>query len=396
MISRITCLLVFVVGSLSSGIYAQAGFGSVRSSVGAFMHADSAIRSAIHDSVFPGAVVVVGNGKGIVYERAYGQYDYSDSAKPMTINTVFDLASLTKVMATTPAAMKLHEEGRLLLDKAVTDYIPAFAQNGKAQVTIRNLLLHNSGLPPGKPFHRTCRDENEALDSLFAMPLSYKTGTKTVYSDLGLIVIGKVIEGVTGMSLDVFVRKTFYEPLGMQETTFNPPDSLWKRIAPTEVEYNVRVTNKLGRVRNPITRLMNGVTGHAGLFSTGENLSKMALLLLNDGIYSGRRYLLGRTITLFTRSEGTQSSRALGWDTKDANDNCAAGHYFSSAAYGHTGFTGTSVWIDPVRRFYVVLLTNRTYQMRDTNRILVVRPLIHDAIMQSYNILENNGNPLVK
>jgi beta-N-acetylhexosaminidase len=344
------------------------------------------IRSAVLDSVFPGAVLLVGNSRGIVYEKAYGRYDYSDSAKPTTINTVFDLASLTKVIATTPAAMKLYEERKLPLDSPVAHYIPAFAQNGKARVTIRNLLLHNSGLPAGKPLYRICKSEKEALDSLYAMPLSYETGTRTVYSDLGMIVLGKVIEGITGMPLDAFVRETFYGPLGMRETMFKPPDSLWTRIAPTEIENNSRVTHETGKVHNPITRLMNGVTGHAGLFSSAEDLSKMALMLLNGGVSNGRRYLQQRTITLFTTRQGMKSSRALGWDTRDDNDKSEAGQYFLPAAFGHTGFTGTSIWIDRGKHVFVVLLTNRTYQMRNRNKILVTRPLIHDAVCRDLGI----------
>ena len=393
---KLNLLAFFLITLFFKDTYALRDVTKVETSAHAFVQTDSVILRAVKDSVFPGAVLFVGNGRGIIYEKAYGHYDYSGSAKPMSINTIFDLASLTKVIATTPAAMKLYEEGKLLLDTPVAHYIPSFAQNGKAHVTIRNLLLHNSGLPPDKPLYKICKNEKEALDSLYAMPLSYKTGTKYVYSDLGMIVLGKVIEGIAGMPLDVFVRKTFYEPMGMRETMFNPPDSLWESIAPTEVEYNVRVIHKPGKVHNPITKLMNGVTGHAGLFSTAENLSKIALLLLNDGMYNGMRYFSQRTIKLFTTRQGTQSSRALGWDTKDDNDKSAVGHYFSPTAFGHTGFTGTSIWIDPVLRVFVILLTNRTYQMHDRNKILVIRPLVHDAVIHDLKILKNKKKTLNK
>jgi CubicO group peptidase (beta-lactamase class C family) len=347
-----------------------------------FSNVDSIILSAIQDSVFPGAVLFIGNKHNILYKKAYGYRDYSENAWPVKTSTLFDLASLTKVIATTSAIMKLYEQQKLDLNAAVANYIPQFAQNGKADVTIRNLLLHNSGFPAGKPFYKFCKTEQEAYDSLYAMPLRYKTGTKTIYSDLGFITLGKIVETISKEPLEVFIHKNFFTPLRMKDTMFNPHD-LWIRIAPTEPEYNYRMTKKTGKPKNKITQLMGGVAGHAGLFSSAEDLSRIALLFLNKGVYNGKSYLNKSTIKLFNTRQSENSTRALGWDTGNGNPNRQISHLFSESAFGHTGFTGTSIWMDPELNLFVILLTNRTYEMTDRNEINRIRPLVHDEIIRS-------------
>ena len=344
---------------------------------------DQLVNQAIQDSLFPGAVLLVGHRSDVLYEKSYGRYDYALESQPMSLAAVFDLASVTKVMATTVAVMRLYEEGEIDLDAHVADYIPPFAQTGKGHVTFRHLLVHESGFPPGKPFYRFCRSEEEAYDSLYAMPLAYPTGTKTVYSDLGFITLGRLVEVVSGVPLEEYVSGHFYQPLGMTSTAYNPPAGMWPNIAPTEPEHNYRLTNRPGSAKNRITQLMNGVAGHAGLFSTARDLSKVAVMLLQEGTYQGQRYFRESTIQLFTGRQSEQSSRGLGWDTGNGEGKHRTGHYFSAAAFGHTGFTGTSVWIDPEHNLFIIFLSNRTYQMKDRTRMYSFRPLLHDKIMEA-------------
>ena len=342
----------------------------------------SIIENAIQDSVFPGAVLVVGNKNIILYKKAYGFTDYSKNAWTVKTSTIFDLASLTKVIATTSAIMKLYEQQKLELNNPVSNFIPQFDQNGKSQVTIRNLLLHNSGFPAGKPFYKFCTTKQEAYDSLYAMPLIYETGTKTIYSDLGFITIGKIVEVITKESLEKFVHNNLFAPLLMKDTMFNPT-KLWQRISPTEPEHNFRLIKKPGKPKNKITQLMNGVAGHAGLFSTAEDLSKFAILYLNNGIFKGKQYFKKSTIKLFTTRASENSTRALGWDTGNGNPKRQISNLFSKSAFGHTGFTGTSIWMDPELDLFIIFLTNRTYKMTDRGKINKIRPLVHDEIIRT-------------
>lgn len=347
-----------------------------------FSDVDSVVYKGIIDSIYPGGVLVIGNGKGIIYKKAYGGYDYSESAIRYQAETIFDLASVTKVLATTLATMKLYEQGKIDLSVPVAKYIPDFAQNGKDSVLIRNLLLHNSGFQPGRPFHQFCSKSVEVYDSLYATPLVYGTGSGYVYSDLNFITLGKIVEVVSGETLDRFCFDNFYEPMGLQHTMFNPPDSLWLMIAPTEVDFNYYLTRRPGTVRNQITRLLNGVAGHAGLFSSAVDIAQLAIMLINYGNYRGERILNKPTVELFTQSYSVESTRGLGWDTGNGAEEHRVGNTFSSSAYGHTGYTGTSLWIDPERDIFIVFLTNRTYGGHIDGRIYTFRPLLHDTIIR--------------
>jgi len=347
----------------------------------AFIKVDNIIKKAIQDSAFPCAVLLVAKDGVIVHHKAYGTYDYSPHSRQIDVNTIFDLASVTKVIATTSAAMKLYDEGKLDLDEKVASYIPRFAQNGKENVTVRNLLVHDSGLPAWKPFYKTCASDKQVLDSIYASPLEYPTGTKMVYSDLGIITLGKIIEKVAGMTLDKYVAQEFFRPLGMEHTMYNPPDSLIKRIAPTEIDNYWRMRTVRGRVHDENAAMLGGVSGHAGLFSTAADLAIIIQMLLNGGEYGGKRYLREETVKLFTKKQSDLSSRALGWDTKSPGGS-SAGTLLSPTSFGHTGFTGTSIWADPERRLFVILLTNRVYPTRDNVKIIQVRPVVHDAVVE--------------
>jgi len=347
-----------------------------------FTNIDKVIQSAITDRVFPGAVVLVSKEGKIIYEKAFGHLTYDDTSAVVTTNTIYDIASLTKVIATTTAAMICYDRNLFDLEDPVPKYIPDFAHNGKENVTIKNLLLHNSGLPSFKPFYKKYSSPDEVINDIYSTPLQYQPGTKTIYSDLGIITLAKVIEKVTGKSLDDFSQAEIFKPLDMNSTYFNPPDSLKYKIAPTEYDNYWR--NKLvwGKVHDETAFMLNGVAGHAGLFSTASDISHLLLMLLNVGNYNSKRIIKGKTIQLFTKRYSQQSTRALGWDTK-SNTGSSAGDLFDSTSFGHLGFTGTSVWIDPKRDLFVVFLTNRVYPTRKNKKLHKVRPALHNAIIKA-------------
>lgn len=374
---------------------------------------DSIMHYWIAKGAFPGGQLLVARNGMIVYDKAFGLIDTSLYSRRVQLNTMYDLASLTKVAATTLAAMKLYDEGKLDLYAPVAKYIPQFAENGKGHVTIENLLVHDSGLPPDPPHYlwdtsaipkaqlqRLLRNPHEFVypdsfgsnfyaahqamyDSIYATPLAYKTGTKMVYSDINMIVLGKVIEKITGMPLNTYLDQNFYKPLGMTHTMFNPPSYLWSNCAAEEYDSAAGYLLQ-GVVHDENARSLGGVSGHAGLFSTSQDLAVFAQMLLNGGVYDGRRYLKSSTIALFTRKQSNLSTRALGWDTKSP-ENSSAGKYFSPTSYGHLGFTGTSIWIDPVRKLFVILLTNRVCPSRKNEEIQAVRPAVCNAVIEALN-----------
>ncbi len=351
-----------------------------------FEKVDSILNTSIADSAFPDAVILIQKDGKVIHEKAFGYYTYDPSSGKVSVNTMYDLASLTKVIATTTATMICYDRGLFKLDDKVAKYLPKFGVNGKESVTIRNLLVHDSGLRPDIPSYRVFdsvkNKEQGVMNEIFSDSLVYPTGTKMVYSDLNFILMGKIIEKVTGTSLDKFCEKNIFKPLGMNSTMFNPPDSLVYRIAPTEYDNYWRYRQIRGTVHDETSQLLGGVAGHAGLFSTAGDLAKLLQMLLNKGIYQGRRYIKASTVEMFVKRQSDLSSRALGWDTKSSAYS-SAGHLFSNSSYGHTGFTGTSVWTDPTRNLIVVFLTNRVYPTRKNLKILRVRPEVHDAIIEA-------------
>jgi serine-type D-Ala-D-Ala carboxypeptidase len=315
------------------------------------------VERGIRAGGYPGAAVVVGRKGAVVWEKGFGRVGWtSDAASVTAERTIYDLASLTKVVGTTTAVMILFDEGKVRLDDLVSRFIPEFTGGGREAITIRLLLEHRSGLPAGRDLWRIAHTPEEARAAVLSSTLIGQPGQYYEYSDLGADVLGFVVEAVSGQKLDQFLDARVFAPLKMTDTHFRPDPSLRGRIAPTEIDpprgYPLR-----GEVHDENAYALGGVAGHAGIFSTASDLSIFAQMLLNGGTYNGTRIVSDSTVALFTkRAAGT---RALGWDTCAGEYGC--GKYMGKNAYGHTGFTGTSLWIDPDREMFVVLLTNRVH-----------------------------------
>jgi beta-glucosidase-like glycosyl hydrolase/CubicO group peptidase (beta-lactamase class C family) len=348
-----------------------------------FKKVDSIVEPTIRDSAFPGAQLVVVQKGEILLNKNYGNLDYSSDSPEVTDSTLYDIASLTKVVSTTSAVMKLYDEGKINLDEKVVSYLPEFGANGKENITVRNLLLHNSGLPAWQKFYLTCNTSSEVLDSIYNSILIYKTGDSTVYSDFGFIVLGKIIESITGSTLNTYLQTEYFEPLGMMNTFYNPPVEVIQRTAPTELDTVWRKKLIQGTVHDETSALLGGMAGHAGLFSTASDLAVFVQMILNEGNYGGVQYLKPETIKLFTERKSLNVQRGLGWDFKTLKGYTSVGNLFSNKSFGHTGFTGTSIWVDPERNLFVIFLTNRVHPTRANNKILKVRPALHDAVIQA-------------
>ena len=326
---------------------------------------DRVVQRGIAGGGYPGAAVVVGRKGAAVIEKGYGTLDWSGKAPVVPASSIYDLASLTKVVGTTMAAMILYDEGKLELDSPVRKYVPDFAGGLKDQVTVRQLLTHRSGLPAGRDLWRVARTPAQARKAVISTKLSYKPGARYVYSDLGADMLAFVVEEISGEKLDGFLHERVFAPLGMDNTGFRPADSLRYRTAPTELApprgYPLR-----GEVHDENAYALGGVAGHAGLFSTAADLSVFAQMMLNGGVYNGVRIVSEETVRLFTTRAVRTSTRALGWDTAgdSVESGTGAGSYLSEHAFGHTGFTGTSIWVDPDREMFVILLTNRVHAAR--------------------------------
>lgn len=347
-----------------------------------FTKVDALMNNAVRDSAFPGGVLLVGYRGKIIYNKAFGNFTYDPKSKKVNTNSLFDIASLTKVTATTPAAMLLFDEGKLNFDDLVTKYLPAFGNRGKDKITVRNLLLHNSGLPAFKPFYKTCKNAKEEIVAIMNSELEFEPGTKYLYSDLGMIVLQKVIEKIAKMPLDRFIKTKLYDKIGMNNTLYNPAGFRKKECLPTEIDNYWR--NKLiqGDVHDETAFLLNGVAGNAGLFSTAADLAIYVNTILNGGVYDNKVIFNSETVQSFTARQSSQSSRALGWDTK-TDDKSLSGTKFSKNSFGHTGFTGTSIWADKDKKLFVILLTNRVYPSRNNSKLAPVRPKIHDAVVKA-------------
>jgi CubicO group peptidase (beta-lactamase class C family) len=339
---------------------------------------DHVVERGISAGGYPGAAVVVGRRGATVWEKSFGKLSWEKGSTPVVADeTIWDLASLTKVIGTTTAVMVLYDEGKVGLDDPVSKYIPEFSGGEKDLVTVRMLLEHRSGLPAGRDLWRIAHTPAEAREDVISTALVAPPGARYEYSDLGADMLGFVVEAAAHQPLDTFLAEHVYEPLGMTDTFFRPADSLKSRVAPTEVA-PPRGYPLQGEVHDENAFALGGVAGHAGLFSTASDLSVFAQMMLNGGEYNGTRIVADSTVALFTkRAAGT---RALGWDTCDDEGSC--GKYLSQRAYGHTGFTGTSIWIDPDRDMFVILLTNRVHEpkaKRPAKVIADVRADLADA-----------------
>jgi CubicO group peptidase (beta-lactamase class C family) len=305
---------------------------------------------------------------------------------------MYDIASLTKVLATTTIVAKLAEGDfpiRLDLDAKIERYLPEWASGPQPEwrhrVTVRHLLTHTSGLPPFKEYWRTSKSKQATLARIFAEPLDYEPGAKEVYSDLGIILMAEIIQRLTGKPLDVLAREFIFSPLAMSNTMYTPPKKIWPSIAPTEIDNQYRHRLIQGEVHDENAAAIGGVSGHAGAFSTAPDLASFCQMLLNGGVYAHRRILRRATISEFTEpQELSGKTRTLGWAVP--TEGGSSGHFMGPHTFGHTGFTGTSIWIDPDRQLFVILLTNRVHPTRENQKIAKVRPALHDAVMQSLGL----------
>ena len=349
------------------------------------------IEKAIGDRAFPGATLAVGY-RGKLSVHAFGKQKYEAKSHAITGDTIYDIASLTKVVVTTTLVEKLVEGGfpsPLNLDAPIERYLPEWPKgpqpDWRHKVTVRNLMTHTSGLPPFKEYWRTSTSKQETLSRIFAEPLEYEPGTKVVYSDLGIILMAEIIQRLTGKPLDVLANENIFGPLGMKHSMYNPPKAIWPEIAPTEFDSQLRHRMLQGEVHDENAFAIGGVSGHAGVFSTAPDLAVFCQMLLNGGVYAHQRILKRSTIAEFTAPESlARNTRTLGWVVP--TEGSSSGHYFSSHSYGHTGFTGTTIWIDPDRQLFVVLLTNRVHPTRENHKIAEVRPAVHDAVMNSLGL----------
>ena len=322
------------------------------------------VTQAIAEKKLPGAVVLIGRGDQILYQRAIGNRAVVPAAEPMTLDTMFDLASLTKVIATTTSVMILLEEGKIRLSDRVSTFIPGFERYGKQDITIRHLMTHVSGLRPDLDLADQWNGSETAIQLAIEEVPTTPPGERFVYSDINYFLLGEIVHRVSGQTLDAFAHDRVFEPLGMKDTMFLPPDSLRKRIAPTEsAPVNGSVSMLRGIVHDPTARRMGGVAGHAGLFSTAADLSIFCRMLLAGGAYHGTRILSPLTVAKMTTpvsAPGDRNVRGLGWDI-DSAYSANRGELLPIGSFGHTGFTGTSLWIDPTTDVYVVFLSNRVH-----------------------------------
>ena len=337
------------------------------------------IDSAVAARAFPGGVVAVGRHDSVLYLQAFGNLDYQGGG-PVQTSTIYDIASLTKVVGLTTALMQLVAQQRVNLDAPAARYVPPFIHRA---VTVRQLLTHSSGLPAFKQWWPRVHSRDDMFALADAEPLEQPSGTKMVYSDIGALVMTQIVEYVSGEKLDAYLDARLFRPLGMGDTRFNPPAALIPRIAPTEMDNNWRRAMVRGQVHDENAASMGGVSGHAGMFSTAPDLAKFAQAMLSCFSAARRtsndaRVLPCETVGLFTAvQQPGLSSRALGWDTPSANS--SAGSLMSPRAFGHTGFTGTSMWMDPAKDLFVILLTNRVHPTRENTQIFAVRRAVADA-----------------
>lgn len=352
---------------------------------------------AIADGAFPGGVLAVGLNNQLVI-HPFGKMSWDEDADEVSEDTIYDVASLTKPVVTTTAVMILVQQKRLELDTPIARYLPEWTAaaksdpNWRARVTSRMLLLHDSGLPAHREFYKEAKGKDAILARVFAEPLIHEPGKQIEYSDLGFILLGEIVERLTGVPLDAFAQKEIFVPLGMDDSMFNPAAKLRNEIAPTENDTTYRKKLIQGEVHDQNAWAMGGVTGHAGLFSTASDLSAFAQLILNGGIYEHHRVVTRALLQTFTaRQTIGNSARTLGWDVP--LEPAATGHYFSPQSFGHYGYTGTSLWLDPERGLFILLLTNRVNPSVENIKIRQVRPALHDAVFEALGLASEHSAP---
>lgn len=344
---------------------------------------------ALADGAFPGAIAVVGTRSRIIAQYAVGHLDWASSPVPDE-HTLWDLASLSKVVGLTSGVMQLVAQHMIELDAPLQRYFPDWTGPNKERVTIRHLLTHTSGLPAFKAYDEVTHDPDSLAKLMFATPLDTTPGARMVYSDIGAYMLGRVLERVSGETLDAYVHSHVFEPAGMHETMYKPPASLLARIAPTEIDPR-RGGLVRGKVHDERAYYLGGVSAHAGIFSTTHDLGRFAQMYLDDGVIDGVRVLPVAQIRQFTMyADSMFSNRAIGWQKPDlpgmrfATPSAAwAGRLMSTQSFGHTGFTGTSIAIDPPHDIFIILLSNRVNPTRANNKITAVRRQLADAVMST-------------
>jgi len=317
---------------------------------------DGIVQEAVRDEQIPGAVVLVGHDGQVIYRKAFGQRALEPRREAMTVDTIFDLASLTKVVATTTAVMQLVQKGQVRVNEPVAKYLTEFAENGKEEITVRELLTHHSGLPEGLELAPSWEGRETALRMAFAEKPIYAPGSRFLYSDINFIVLGALVERVSGMSLDEYCQKNVFAPLKMAHTRFRPPASWLPQIAPTQYDEHDKMLR--GVVHDPTARRMGGVAGHAGLFSTADDLAKFAQAILNGSTILSP--LMVEKMTTPQQPPTSQVLRGFGWDI-DSPFSSNRGDLLPVGSFGHTGFTGTSLWIDSTTRTFIIVLTNAVH-----------------------------------
>jgi serine-type D-Ala-D-Ala carboxypeptidase len=351
------------------------------------------LEKAISERTFPAASAAVVKRGQLVVLRAFGRFTYDSDSPQVTPATLFDLASISKVVATAAMAMILYQRGLMDLEAPVAGIVPEFALAAERDprrggVTLRMLLAHSSGLPAYEKLFLRAHRRDQLLQAAFKTPLAADPGSRAEYSDIGFIILGVALERIAGETLDRFSQREVFGPLGMAHTTYNPPPEARPAAAPTQDDRTFRKRVVQGEVQDENASVLGGVAAHAGVFSTAEDLAHFAHAMLGGGY----PILRPETVGLFTRRETSPAatSRALGWDTPSAPSQ--SGKYFSAAAYGHLGYTGTSLWIDPARQLSVILLTNRTWpdceNQTSGQAIKQIRPRFHDAVVEALDAPE--------
>jgi len=352
---------------------------------------------AVADGAFPGGVLAVGLHDQLVV-HSFGKFTRDPKSPSVTDDTLYDLASLTKPIVTATAVMILTQQKRLDLDAPVSRYLPEFSAASKsdpdpswrAHVTARMLLLHDSGLPAHRDFYKDAKGYNAVLARVMAEPLIHEPGKQEEYSDLGFILLGEIIQRITGDSLAHYANEEIFAPLGLDDSLFNPPRSMRADIPPTEDDKTFRKRLVQGEVHDQNAFAMGGIAGHAGLFSPAADVAAFAQMILNGGIYAHHRVVSRATIDLFTSRETIgKSARTLGWDVPI--DPAATGRFFSPHSFGHYGYTGTSLWIDADRGLFIILLTNRVNPTVENIQIRKVRPALHDAIFEALGLANEHA-----
>jgi len=353
-----------------------------------FASIDAAVRDGIQKGIYPGAVVIIGRRDSLLYARGYGHFTWSPSSPvPRPDSTLWDIASITKVVSTAASALRLVDQGKLDLEAPVRRYLPRFSGGPKNQVTVRMLLDHTSGLKSYVPFYLKARGSRaRAIDLLYAQPLVRVPGDSAEYSDLNALFLGLVLEKVSGLPLDQLARREVFGPLGMTQTMYKPPASLKRRIVPSGMWRGHPVP---GDVNDQNAVAMGGVAGHAGVFSTGMDLARFAAVWLRSGAGPTEQWVRPATMGRFLVKGPHTGSRLLGWDTPEidptAEEPSVFGSLISDAGYGHTGFTGTELWIDPARDLFLIFLTNRAFDPRvreSAKQLKFVRANLSDAAVR--------------